>query len=83
MSSCMWFLSQEYYIRHVDGCPLDAEGERRIRKCLEAAIKRRSSEVELHLAFNRYDGNFIIASVSIILELSVKLLTRFLYSSFL
>jgi UTP:GlnB (protein PII) uridylyltransferase len=46
---------QEYYIRHVDGCPLDAEGERRIRKCLEAAIKRRSSEVELHLTFNRYD----------------------------
>ncbi|KAM7518755.1 hypothetical protein LguiB_017717 [Lonicera macranthoides] len=37
--------SQEYYIRHVDGCTLDTEGEmERVIKCLEAAIRRRVSE---------------------------------------
>ena len=39
-------LLQEYYIRHMDGCTLDTEGEReRVVKCLEAAIRRRISEV--------------------------------------
>ncbi|KAK2996303.1 hypothetical protein RJ639_026026 [Escallonia herrerae] len=37
--------SQEYYIRHMDGCTLDAVGEKeRVTKCLEAAIRRRVSE---------------------------------------
>lgn len=37
--------SQEYYIRHKDGCTLDMEGEKdRVIKCLEAAIHRRASE---------------------------------------
>ncbi|GMI90825.1 ACT domain repeat 3 [Hibiscus trionum] len=37
--------SQEYFIRHMDGCTLDAEGEKeRVVKCLEAAIHRRVSE---------------------------------------
>lgn len=36
---------QEYYIRHIDGCPVNSEAERqRIIHCLEAAIERRSSE---------------------------------------
>ncbi|KAJ4841684.1 Arsenical-resistance protein 3 [Turnera subulata] len=36
---------QEYYIRHMDGCILDTEGEKeRVIKCLEAAIRRRVSE---------------------------------------
>lgn len=36
---------QEYYIRHMDGCTLDTEGEkRRVIKCLEAAIERRVSQ---------------------------------------
>ncbi|THG10334.1 hypothetical protein TEA_029344 [Camellia sinensis var. sinensis] len=36
---------QEYYIRHMDGCTLDTEGEKeRVVKCLEAAIRRRVSE---------------------------------------
>ncbi|KAJ9166734.1 hypothetical protein P3X46_021441 [Hevea brasiliensis] len=36
---------QEYYIRHMDGCTLDTEGEKeRVIKCLEAAIGRRVSE---------------------------------------
>jgi hypothetical protein len=33
----------------VNGCALDVEGERRIKKCLEAAIERRYSEVNLIL----------------------------------
>ncbi|KAL0421593.1 UNVERIFIED_CONTAM: ACT domain-containing protein ACR4 [Sesamum latifolium] len=36
---------QEYYIRHMDGCPISSEAERqRVIHCLEAAIKRRESE---------------------------------------
>ncbi|KAL7135156.1 hypothetical protein ABFS83_11G073800 [Erythranthe nasuta] len=36
---------QEYYIRHMDGLPISCEAERqRVINCLEAAIKRRSSE---------------------------------------
>lgn len=36
---------QEYYIRHMDGCTLDTEGEKqRVINCLEAAIERRVSE---------------------------------------
>ncbi|KAF7816767.1 ACT domain-containing protein ACR3-like isoform X1 [Senna tora] len=38
--------SQEYFIRHMDGCTLDTEGEEeRVIKCIEAAIQRRVSEV--------------------------------------
>ncbi|KAF3517065.1 hypothetical protein DY000_02064137 [Brassica cretica] len=37
--------SQEYFIRHKDGCTLDSEGEKeRVIKCLEAAMHRRVSE---------------------------------------
>jgi UTP:GlnB (protein PII) uridylyltransferase len=37
---------QDYYIRHIDGCPVNSEAERkRIIQCLEAAIERRVSEV--------------------------------------
>ncbi|XP_021745449.1 ACT domain-containing protein ACR4-like [Chenopodium quinoa] len=37
--------SQEYYIRHTDGCPISSEAERqRLINCLEAAISRRTSE---------------------------------------
>ncbi|KAL6011665.1 hypothetical protein ACLOJK_002113 [Asimina triloba] len=36
---------QEYFIRHLDGCPVSSDGERqRIIQCLGAAIERRSSE---------------------------------------
>ncbi|KAK6162648.1 hypothetical protein DH2020_002489 [Rehmannia glutinosa] len=36
---------QEYYIRHMDGRPINLEAERqRVIHCLESAIKRRSSE---------------------------------------
>ncbi|KAE8656346.1 ACT domain-containing protein ACR3 [Hibiscus syriacus] len=40
------YASQEYLIRHIEGCTLDAEGEKeRVVKCLEAAIHRRVSEI--------------------------------------
>ncbi|PON91854.1 ACT domain containing protein [Trema orientale] len=36
---------QEYYIRHTDGCTVSSEAERqRVINCLEAAIRRRTSE---------------------------------------
>ncbi|GAB2280701.1 hypothetical protein Dimus_015327 [Dionaea muscipula] len=36
---------QEYYIRHMDGFPISSEAERqRLIDCLEAAIKRRTTE---------------------------------------
>ncbi|XP_077212195.1 ACT domain-containing protein ACR4-like [Tasmannia lanceolata] len=36
---------QEYFIRHIDSCPVSSEAERqRIIHCLEAAIERRTSE---------------------------------------
>ncbi|XP_042446816.1 ACT domain-containing protein ACR4-like isoform X1 [Zingiber officinale] len=36
---------QEYYIRHIDGSPVNSEAERqRVVQCLEAAIERRVSE---------------------------------------
>ncbi|XP_054780264.1 ACT domain-containing protein ACR6 [Prosopis cineraria] len=42
---------QEFYIRHVDGFPINSEAEReRLVQCLEAAIERRASEgMELEL----------------------------------
>lgn len=37
---------KEYYIRHIDGSPVNSEAERqRVIQCLEAAIERRVSEV--------------------------------------
>ncbi|WCJ43455.1 ACT domain-containing protein ACR3 [Euphorbia peplus] len=45
ISSQAPYALQEYYIRHVDGCILDTEGEKeRVIKCLEAAILRRVCE---------------------------------------
>ncbi|GER37689.1 ACT domain repeat 3 [Striga asiatica] len=39
------YASQEYYIRHMDGCTLETEAEKeKVIKCLEAAIRRRVSE---------------------------------------
>ncbi|KAF3786302.1 ACT domain-containing protein [Nymphaea thermarum] len=38
-------ITKEYYIRHVDGFPINSEPERqRVIQCLEAAIERRASE---------------------------------------
>ncbi|KAL1543754.1 Arsenical-resistance protein 3 [Salvia divinorum] len=39
------YASQEYFVRHMDGCTLQTEGEKeKAIKCLEAAIRRRTSE---------------------------------------
>ena len=39
---------QEYFIRHMDGSPINSEAERqRVIDCLEAAIRRRTSEVQI------------------------------------
>jgi len=35
---------QEYHIRQMDGHTLDAEAKQKVKKCLEAAIERRTSE---------------------------------------
>lgn len=45
---------QEYFIRHVDGSPVNSEAEReRVIQCLEAAIERRVSEgLKLELCTN-------------------------------
>ncbi|PIA63248.1 hypothetical protein AQUCO_00200932v1 [Aquilegia coerulea] len=46
---------QEYYIRHIDGSPVNSEAEKeRVIQCLEAAIERRVSDVRLfpNLRFN-------------------------------
>ncbi|XP_058759321.1 ACT domain-containing protein ACR3-like isoform X2 [Vicia villosa] len=45
ISSDVPYASQEYFIRHMDGCTLDTEGEKeRVIKCIGAAIQRRVSE---------------------------------------
>ncbi|KAK9280389.1 hypothetical protein L1049_014078 [Liquidambar formosana] len=39
------YASQEYFLRHIDGCALNTESEKeRVIKCLEAAIERRVCE---------------------------------------
>lgn len=44
---------QEYHIRKMDGRTLDAEATEKVKKCLEAAIERRSSEVRISFSFKR------------------------------
>lgn len=49
-------LLQEFYVRHVDGSPMNTEAERlRVIQCLEGAIERRVSEVTVHQLIK---GNF-------------------------
>lgn len=51
---------QEYYIRHVDGYPISSEAERqRVIHCLEAAVRRRTSEV-LHMNLMLFHNFFSI-----------------------
>lgn len=41
-------LLKEFYVRHVNGSPMNTETERlRVIRCLEAAIERRVSEVTI------------------------------------
>lgn len=69
------FASQEYYIRHMDGCTLDSEDEKlKVIKCIEAAIRRRISE-GLSLELSGKDRVGLMSQVTRILcehGLSVK-----------
>ncbi|GAA0165414.1 hypothetical protein LIER_20821 [Lithospermum erythrorhizon] len=68
--------SQEYYIRHKDGCILDTEGEKeKVIKCLEAAIHRRVSEgLSLELCANDRVG--LLSEVTRVLRESGLSVTR-------
>lgn len=45
--------TQEFYIRHVNGCTLDTAAEHHLKGCLQAAIDRRTSEgLRLELCMN-------------------------------
>ncbi|XP_034683600.1 ACT domain-containing protein ACR2 isoform X1 [Vitis riparia] len=52
------YAMQEYFIRHIDGCIVNSEGEKEhVVKCLEAAIERRVCEgVRLELCANNRLG---------------------------
>ncbi|KAL5710354.1 hypothetical protein ACHQM5_020927 [Ranunculus cassubicifolius] len=55
---------QEYYIRHVDGCILNTEGEKeRVIKCLVASIERRVSH-GLRLDFSTRDRVGLLSDVT-------------------
>ncbi|KAL4570089.1 hypothetical protein LXL04_025740 [Taraxacum kok-saghyz] len=56
--------SQEFYIRHTDGCPISSEAERqRVIHCLEAAIKRRISD-GVRLELNGEDRVGLLSDVT-------------------
>uniref|UniRef100_A0A7N0ZZM6 ACT domain-containing protein ACR n=3 Tax=Kalanchoe fedtschenkoi TaxID=63787 RepID=A0A7N0ZZM6_KALFE len=60
--------SQEYFIRHNDGCILDTEAEiDRVIKCLEAAIRRRVSE-GLSLELSAKDKVGLLSEVTRVLR---------------
>uniref|UniRef100_A0A5B6Z374 ACT domain-containing protein ACR n=1 Tax=Davidia involucrata TaxID=16924 RepID=A0A5B6Z374_DAVIN len=70
------FASQEYYIRHMDGCVLDTEGEKeRVVKCLEAAIRRRVSE-GLSLELCAKDRVGLLSEVTRVLRENGLMVTR-------
>ncbi|CAM8936625.1 hypothetical protein QQ045_014373 [Rhodiola kirilowii] len=62
------YASQEYFIRHKDGCILDTEAEKeRVIKCLEAAIRRRVSE-GLSLELSAKDRVGLLSEVTRVLR---------------
>jgi hypothetical protein len=42
----LWVIFQEFHIRQMDGQVLSPDAEEQVKKCLEAAIERRSSKVQ-------------------------------------
>ncbi|URE46862.1 ACT domain [Musa troglodytarum] len=55
---------QEYFIRHVDGYPINSEAERqRVIKCLEAAIERRTTE-GLEMVLRTEDRHGLLSDVT-------------------
>lgn len=62
------YAHQEYYIRHMDGSPVNTEGEKaRVIKCLEAAIRRRVCE-GLSLELSARDKVGLLSEVTRILR---------------
>lgn len=42
----LWFLVQEFFIKHMDGSSISSEAEKqRVILCLRASIERRASQV--------------------------------------
>ncbi|XP_042475144.1 ACT domain-containing protein ACR4-like isoform X2 [Macadamia integrifolia] len=67
---------QEYYIRHIDGSPVNSEAERqRVIQCLEAAIERRVSE-GLKLELCTTDRVGLLSDVTRIFRENSLLVTR-------
>ncbi|XP_073009913.1 ACT domain-containing protein ACR8-like [Typha latifolia] len=55
---------QEFYIKHLDGCPIRSEAERqRVIQCLQAAIGRRASE-GIRLELRTLDRRGLLADVT-------------------
>ncbi|RAL48162.1 hypothetical protein DM860_005586 [Cuscuta australis] len=76
VSSDAPYASQEYYIRHMDGCTLQTEKEKeRVVKCLEAAIQRRVSE-GLRLELSANDRVGLLSDVTRILRENGLIVTR-------
>ncbi|KAG8063034.1 hypothetical protein GUJ93_ZPchr0003g16688 [Zizania palustris] len=67
---------QEYYIRHIDGSPVNSEAERqRVIQCLEAAIERRVSE-GLKLELSTGDRVGLLSDVTRIFRENGLMVTR-------
>lgn len=76
ISSDAPYASQEYYIRHMDGCTLESEEEKaKVIKCLEAAIRRRVSE-GLSLELSAKDRVGLLSEVTRILRENGLSVTR-------
>ncbi|KAG8378170.1 hypothetical protein BUALT_Bualt08G0110100 [Buddleja alternifolia] len=68
--------SQEYFIRHMDRCTLDMEAEKeKVTKCLEAAIRRRTSE-GLSLELRAKDRVGLLSEVTRVLRENGLSVTR-------
>ncbi|CAH9075626.1 unnamed protein product [Cuscuta epithymum] len=76
ISSDGLYASQEYYIRHTDGCSLVTDREKEtIIKCLEAAIQRRVSE-GLRLELSAKDRVGLLSDVTRVLRENGLVVTR-------
>ncbi|CAK9133770.1 unnamed protein product [Ilex paraguariensis] len=75
ISSDRPYASQEYYIRHMDGCTLDTGEKERVIKCLKAAIQRRVSE-GLSLELSAKDRVGLLSEVTRVLRENGLAVTR-------
>ncbi|XP_031480139.1 ACT domain-containing protein ACR3-like isoform X2 [Nymphaea colorata] len=67
---------QEYFVRHMDGCTLNTESEkRRVVKCLEAAIERRNTQ-GLRLDVRTYDRIGLLTDITRVFRENGLMVTR-------